>query len=551
MKKMFLKLKKNAMAVALMLAVTLGFTGCEEILDIIIDSILEVTGWLADQEDMDNIPEDITPFDGDTNNVAASVSLENKFPPIGDQGQYGTCVAWSVGYNLKTALNAIEKGWSSSQLASTDNQTSPKDLWMTIPSSKKGSKCDGTNFEPAFDAMIADGVASLRTVPYSSLGNCTGTKTGNSGNRLANYRKIASETEGLNVANFKGYLNAGRPIAIGARLGDRFMEWNSSSVLSSDTYNKPNMQHAYHAMTLVGYDDAKNAFRVRNSWGSSWGDKGSIWVDYNFFCRSFCFAAFVAQNPTASLGSGNITTLNGDDLLALWADDYPYEGDEHYTRTFDYLIYNSGTTTIRPSSKWSAVYMYYNAKNAKDYEIIFEDYYTDEYGKEGDYDHLEDWQTSALVGGYWNNFTLPPKELIGDDWVINYVMPGITGSYYLVLFADAYDVIREVNEDNNFYFITAENGKPLEYRNGVVQNMPNTRSVELRSSGSGSAVKLPEKFGNTETQTAVTPDNPNNYTPDELRAMLLHDKKTGKLDAKIRTYRASAHGKNYQKTKKQ
>ena len=543
-------MKKKLINIAFVLGVAFSLTSCEEILDAILASIDQM-GWLADQEDMDNIPEDITPFDGNTNNLSSRVSLESKFPPIGNQGQYGTCVAWAVGYNLKTALNAIENGWSSSQLASTANQASPKDLWMSIPSSNKGSQCKGAVFEAALDAMITNGVASLQSVPYTSLGNCTGTKKGDSNNRLANYRKIASETEGLTVSNFKGYLNAGRPIAIGAKLGDRFMDWNSSSVLSSDTYNKPDMQHAYHAMALVGYDDSKNAFRVRNSWGTSWGDNGSIWVDYNFFCRSFCFAAFVAQNPTVKM-TASMPALSGDDLLALWADDYPYEGEEvRFTRTFEYIVYNSGSTTIRPSSKWSAVYMYYNAKNAKDYEIIFEDYYTDEYGKEGDYDQLEDWETDALVGGYWNHITVPPKEVIGDDWVINYIMPTITGSYYLVLFADAYDVIHEVNEDNNFYFITAENGKPLEYRNGVVQNMPSARSMELRSAGSESAVKqLPEQFGNTETQTTVTPENPNTYTPDELRAMLLHDKKTGKLEAKIRAYRASALGKSYQKIKK-
>jgi hypothetical protein len=302
------------------------------------------------------------------------------------------------------------------------------------------------------------------------------------------------------------------------------------------------MQHAYHAMVLAGYDDAKNAFRVRNSWGATWGDNGSIWVGYDFFCQSFCFAAFVAQNPTASVGS--VPTLTGTDMLALWADDYNYTGNGDYTRTFEYLVYNSGTNVVRASQRWTAVYMYYNAKNAKDYKIIFEDYYTDEFGKEGDYDYLND--TEDLVGGYWNYFNVKPNETIGEDWEISYIMPKITGSYYLVLMVDAYDVLKEVNEDNNFYFITAANGKPLQYVNGVVQNMTRSSQVSTRSS----VVKLPEKFGNTGTQTAVTSENPNNYTPDELRAMLLHDKKTGKLDAKIKAYRSTYAGKNYTKNKK-
>ena len=540
---MKMKMKKAAVIfMMLLMPVSMSLQSCEDVIDLLdnILSILEQTGWLEEQEDMDNIPEDITPFDDPTDHLATRISLEDKFPPIGDQGKYGTCVAWAVGYNLKTSLNAIERGWTSSQLREAGNQASPKDLWLAIPTSKKGSKCEGTNFEPALDAMILDGVASLSSVPYADMGTCTGTKTGNTQNKLANYRKIASEKEGLTPENFKGYLNAGRPIAIGAKLGDRFMSWNSSSVISSDTYNNPGMQHAYHAMVLVGYDDSRNAFRVRNSWGTSWGDNGSIWVDYNFFCRSFCFAAFVAQNPTVSMGAA--PTLTGTDLLALWADDYDYEGDEHFTRTFDYLVYNSGTTTVRPSQRWTVVYMYYNAKNAKDYEIIFEDYYTDEWGKEGDYDLLD--ETNALVGGYWNNFTLPSNEVIGDDFYINYVMPQITGSYYLVLMVDAYDVLKEENEDNNFFFITAANGKPLEYINGVVQNQ--AKSTVKRSW----AEKLPDRFGNTDTQTAVTPENLNTYTSDELKAMLLHDKRTGKLDAKLKSFRTENAGKTFEKVPK-
>ena len=35
-----------------------------------------------------------------------------------------------------------------------------------------------------------------------------------------------------------------------------------------------------HAMLIVGYDDRKNAWLVRNSWGSNWGDGGHVWIDY-------------------------------------------------------------------------------------------------------------------------------------------------------------------------------------------------------------------------------------------------------------------------------
>jgi len=534
------KLKRK---IAILLMCLIPVSSCEVIPDIIdiIMQIISETGWLADQEEMDNIPEDITPFDDDSKNLKPQADLSKWFPPIGDQGSYGTCVAWAVGYNLKTALNAIENAWLSNDLANQSNQVSPQDLWWSIPTSKRGSNCNGTNFEPALDAIIAKGVESLATVPYTKTVNCTKTTGGNPNNKLANYRKIASENEGLTPENFKGYLDAGRPIAFGARLGDRFMSWKSSSIIDYDTYNNPGMQHAYHAMALVGYDDSKRAFRVRNSWGTSWGDNGSIWVDYTFFCKSFCFAAFVAQNPNViSVGAPQ----TGYDLLALFADDYPYsDDDKRFTRTFEYEVYNSGTQTITPSQKWTVTYMYYNANKASEYEIIYDDYYTNEFGKEeGDYGFWDD--ARGLVGGYWNNITLPREETVGGDFEINYNMPKITGNYYLVLMADAYDVIRETNEDNNFYFITAENGKPLIFRDGVITNKPAGKSTIKNAS----AEKRPGLFANTENQTAVVPGNLNAYTPAEIQTMLIHDKKNGKLELKRKAY--SEKEKNHERRRK-
>jgi len=493
------------------------------------DSPVARTGWLANRENLNNIPQDISVSNASSGSLPSSVTLENRFPPIGNQGQYGTCVAWAAGYNLKTALNAIENGWSSTELARTVNQTSPKDLWFIIDNSQKNANCNGTNFESALDALIAKGAENLSTVPYTGMGNCSGTSSGNANNKLSNYRKIAynyalagsSGASGLTKENIKGYLAQGRPILFGAKLGDRFMRWNSSSIISSDTYNDPNMQHAYHAMVLVGYDDSKEAFKVRNSWGDTWGDRGSIWVDYDFFLRNFMFVAFVAQNPPTQVRDevSQDQLLTGYDLLASSATDVPNpEGASLRARKFRYEVYNSGTNPILASQRWSVLYMYYNAFNANEYDIILEDYYTDEYG--GD---PGDW--GDLPSGFWNNMDFQPGKQAGDGFVIHYTMPAtLTGKYFLVVYADAYDAIRESNEDNNFYFIGTDGGKPLDLVNGVIQN--NLTSSLAKTSVKKSANSVQEMGGNA-----------NAYTPEEIRALVSQSKKSGALGKKIAEYR--------------
>ena len=41
-----------------------------------------------------------------------------------------------------------------------------------------------------------------------------------------------------------------------------------------------------HAVCCVGYDDDKQCFVVRNSWGSSWGDGGYFYMPYKYMTDS-------------------------------------------------------------------------------------------------------------------------------------------------------------------------------------------------------------------------------------------------------------------------
>jgi len=527
------------------------FLGCgnhsfDDVFDSTFDDVLGNTlgTGLWPGENLGIIPQDVVSFsDVDAASLPSKVLLEDKFPPVQSQGSYGTCVAWSTGYAFKTALNAIEKNWSSSDLAKPSNQTSPKDLWLVIPPDRRDKNCNGTSFSYAMDALIVNGAANMADVPYNMASSCSESNSKakrDPNNKLANYRKIAfnekisgsgSKIEGMDVNNFKTYLAQGRPILFGAALGDRFMKWKDNSVISSD-YNTG----SGHAMVLVGYDDSQGtngAFRVRNSWGTNWGDNGSIWVDYNFFLTNFCKYAFVAQNPNSAQDPANPAS-NTTDLLASYAYDKPDDQDKTGNprkRVFSYQVYNSGSTKILASQKWSVYYMYYNAYNAKDYGIIFEDYYTDEFGKLGEYGRYT--KTSALVGGYWNYMDVKPgqmagEEALGEFW-IPYEMPSsVTGDYYLVVYADSKDVIKESNEDNNLYFISKEMGKPLTFKSGVMQSIP-ANSVE-------SAV-LAKRSKPAPVHSVVDLGELNAYTPQEIKMLLDIDKKNGVFAKKVAQYR--------------
>lgn len=530
------------------------FSSCDEESMDELEDVLGYSFGLTNFNDTSTIENDLYLGSGN-GEVPASADLSSQFPPIGNQGSYGTCVAWAVGYNLRTFLYKVDN--PNADLSSSGNQMSAKDLFWSIPDSDKGSSCNGTNFEPAFDAMINRGIASLSSVPYSDLGACTynpisGTDAGD--HKLAAYRQIAIDKDVL-----KSYLANGRAIAIGARLGDNFMAWNSDAVLDYDTYNDPNMQHAYHAMTLCGYDDnkgANGAFKVVNSWGTTWGANGYIWVDYDFFINNtgeFCFAAFVADSensdPDPDGDQDPDQTVTGIDLAAWELADAEYDPNDLLHRVITYNVYNIGTNAISASTDWNILYIYYNAYDANDYGIILYDYYSDDYGSYGEDGDINDvgGTTYGSSGNWYNHIDIPAdvsvvEALTGQptssfEWP--YYMPEITGTYYLVLVADGFDVVEEPDETNNYYYLTDAYGDPLEFVDGIMQTP---------TKNSGNKTKLSNHRTASLNRQAFRNVNKNSYTPKEIYQLLQYQKNSGRLAQKVQQYVQRTKGQSGAKT---
>lgn len=511
------------------------------------DETQRAMGWNMSSEDNSKYPRQISfsfSSSGSSASLPSKVDLTDKLPPVGDQGNYGTCVAWSVGYGMRSYLHAVSNNLTATQMANKSNQFSPADLWMAM--SDKGDNCGGSNFEPAFNVLVNRGITTLQNAPYSSL-QCGGSPsqswTSDAANyKILNYRMIAESD--MTVANLKSHLAQGQLISFGAQLGDNFMAWTGSGVLSSETYLQPNSQHAYHAIVLAGYDDSKGsngAFRIYNSWGSWWGDSGSIWVDYNFFIQNFVFIAFVATpdnnvvpNDDNEIDPNNLTS--GADLASYHAFDVANNTIYGYNRQIYFNIYNTGTSSISSSNRWSVIYMYYNAFNANDFGILTHLYFTDEIAR-GQITQLQQSYVEYAI-----NKDIPSGKNIAaavfdqpyEYLYMSYYLPQITGFYYLVVMADPFNSVPETNEQNNFFFIADPYGYPYYIQNGIPY-----ASAKTRSTGGGDQQT---KLGNNRLidekplHSPVTKENRNAYTPDEIRSMILQHKQSGELDKKIREF---------------
>jgi C1A family cysteine protease len=225
------------------------------------------------------------------------------FPPIGNQGDQNSCVAWAVGYYYDTYLQAKDEGLTVSG-GDTNEICSPSFLYPLLN--------DGADNGLYLDATLAElavtGCSSLALTPYSQTDYTTWPTEAAwveaLQRRVTNPQSIsATTTSGLEAV--KQLLANGQLAVFLLDVYDNlYSSYPSGEGISNNVlYDKGGRYVAGHAMTLVGYDDTKaytdrdgnartGAFLVANSWGSSWGvsnttgtGKGFIWIAYDAFSQ--------------------------------------------------------------------------------------------------------------------------------------------------------------------------------------------------------------------------------------------------------------------------
>ncbi|GEM_PF-5245464 len=232
---------------------------------------------------------------------------ELDMPPIGNQGQQGSCVAWAVGYAMKSYQKKEYE-----QLPYTESNgsldysrvISPAYIYNQI----NGGVDRGSYFSDAFNLLRDQGACTLEEMPYNSRDYTSQPNTFQqnqaSKHKIARWERIAD-----NVADVKSFLYAGFPVIVSVPIYQSFDELNSRNSIWKSFRGTV---RGYHAICVVGYDDSKNAFKIMNSWGTYWGDKGFCWIDYDFFPEAVrsAYIAYDVQQPNQSLSIKTQNTTN-------------------------------------------------------------------------------------------------------------------------------------------------------------------------------------------------------------------------------------------------
>jgi hypothetical protein len=210
-----------------------------------------------------------------------AVDLTAQMPPVGNQANQGSCVAWAMGYYHKTHTEWLEHHWNDSL---TQNQASPAFIYNQIC----GGVDQGSFFEDAGKLLCEQGAGSMHEFPYND-GNCTNWPAesvflhGISWRAEGNYWIDVSNDTG--IARVKARLDSGFTTTLGIWVWGNFDNISSYSYTYCRT-QRTGSNRGGHAVTFVGYDDTRTtadgtgAFRMVNSWGTGWGQSGYFWMSY-------------------------------------------------------------------------------------------------------------------------------------------------------------------------------------------------------------------------------------------------------------------------------
>jgi hypothetical protein len=213
-------------------------------------------------------------------------SFQLSMPPVGDQGAEFSCVAWAV-----ASARSVEKYYktNSSGYSPGSNIFSPEYIYNQA---KFAADCySGTSISTALTILKNQGVCSWLSMPYNSMECSTlpnSSQTAEAaGFKIGSYAVVYQNDE---IA-IKTLLTQNHPLIAGTSIDNNFTAAGAGFIWKSFT-GSFGTNHAY---VICGYDDAKHAFKVMNSWGTAWGDAGYSWIDYDFF-GTLPGSVYVIQN---------------------------------------------------------------------------------------------------------------------------------------------------------------------------------------------------------------------------------------------------------------
>jgi C1A family cysteine protease len=202
------------------------------------------------------------------------VNLRHLCPAIYNQGQLGSCTANAIGaaYQFEEMRQGLDPSFRPSRLFIYYNE---RVIEHTVNSDS------GAQIRDGIKTVAHQGVCPERLWPYD-IAKFRDKPTPvcyrvASKHKTVHYRRVRQD-----LWQMQGCLAGGFPIVVGFTV---YKSFESQEVAKTGHAPMPRLGERVlggHAVLVVGYNDPREWFILRNSWGPNWGMKGYFTLPYTY-----------------------------------------------------------------------------------------------------------------------------------------------------------------------------------------------------------------------------------------------------------------------------